>query len=139
MKDNFNDIRRREIKNQTSILSNKYKYFMFQYGEGGFENPLPFTRVSEIHASIRFKHRSCIRYCTAAIFCVKHWRKMEWEDEDIEQIMYRDIYGNWIESNDPYDTAMITESEAANLIDQEYEYYNERVGLDPNINIPLVS
>jgi len=64
---------------------------------------------------------------------------MEWEDEDIEQIMYRDIYGNWIESNDPYDTAMITESEAAALIDQEYEYYNERVGLDPNINIPLVS
>jgi len=137
--DHLNVLHRKETKTHSSILSNKYKYFMAQYGGVDFENSLPFALVSEIYASIRFQHRRCIRYCTAVIFCVKHWRKMEWDDNDIEQVMYRDIYGNWIESNDPYDTIMVTEAEAADLIDEEYEYYNERLGLNPNINIPLVS
>ena len=105
------------------------KYFLHTYDNNWLEHPLNPWQVSRMKASVRYKHRSCIHYCTAVVLRVKLWHKPEWDDDDIEQILYRDIHGEWIEcadSHDGYDTQMVTDSEAHDLALEELSYYLER-------------
>jgi len=106
-----------------------YKYFLQTYNKHWLDYPLKLWQVSRLKATVLYNHHACIKHCTAVVYRVKHWQKIEWEEEDIEQILYRDIHGQWIECADPhdgYETELVSEEEAHELARDELAYYLER-------------